>query len=191
MHNTTTIGESRRAGGEGHQPGGGDPGGKGQRRQLDINAIRKEFPILETTVYGYPLVYLDNAATTQKPLAVLKAMDDYYRTINSNVHRGVHYLSQRATDACEASRVTVADFINARHAYEVIFTRGTTESINLIAACFGKKFLKEGDSILISGMEHHSNIVPWQMICEEKKATLKVIPIDENGQLILDGLDRY
>ena len=181
MHNTATIGEDRRAGGEGH--------GKGESRRLDIETIRKDFPILETTVYGYPLVYLDNAATTQKPLAVLNAMDEYYRTINSNVHRGVHYLSQRATDACEASRVTVADFINARHAYEVIFTRGTTESINLIAACFGKKFLQEGDSILVSGMEHHSNIVPWQMICEEKKATLKVIPIDENGELILDGLD--
>ena len=183
MHNTATIGEDRRAGGEGHGKGDGS-------RRLDIDAIRKDFPILETTVYGYPLVYLDNAATTQKPLAVLNAMDDYYRTINSNVHRGVHYLSQRATDAVEAARVTVADFINARHTYEVIFTRGTTESINLIAACFGKKFLQEGDSILISGMEHHSNIVPWQMICEEKKATLKVIPIDENGELVLDGLDQ-
>jgi cysteine desulfurase / selenocysteine lyase len=197
MHNTATIGEARRAGGEGQRPGGEGPGGEDRRagekgdgiRRLDIDAIRKEFPILETTVYGYPLVYLDNAATTQKPLAVLNAMDEYYRTINSNVHRGVHYLSQQATDACEASRVRVADFINARHAYEVIFTRGTTESINLIAACFGKKFLHEGDSILISGMEHHSNIVPWQMICEEKKATLKVIPIDENGELVLDGLD--
>ncbi len=161
----------------------------GERRQLDIEKIRREFPILDTTVYGYPLVYLDNAATTQKPLAVLNAMEDYYRTINSNVHRGVHYLSQQATEACEASRRTVADFIGARYAHEVIFTRGTTESINLVASSFGKKFLQKGDSILVSGMEHHSNIVPWQMICEEKGATLKVIPIDENGELVLDSLD--
>jgi cysteine desulfurase/selenocysteine lyase len=195
MHNTATIGEGWWVGGEGQRPGSEGPGGEGHGKgdgapRLDIEAIRKDFPILETTVYGYPLVYLDNGATTQKPLAVLNAMDDYYRTINSNVHRGVHYLSQQATEACEASRVTVADFIHARHAHEVIFTRGTTESINLIAACFGKKFLQEGDSILISGMEHHSNIVPWQMICEEKKARLQVIPIDENGELVLDDLDR-
>lgn len=160
-----------------------------EARRLDIQEIRKDFPILDTTVYGYPLVYLDNAATTQKPLAVLNAMDEYYRTINSNVHRGVHYLSQQATEACEASRRKVADFIGARHAHEVIFTRGTTESINLVAASFGKKFLHKGDSILISAMEHHSNIVPWQMICEEKGASLKVIPIDENGELVLDSLD--
>jgi cysteine desulfurase/selenocysteine lyase len=158
--------------------------------RLDIQRVRKDFPILETTVHGYPLVYLDNAATTQKPLAVLNAMDDYYRTINSNVHRGVHYLSQTATEACEAARGIVARFIGARHEHEVIFTRGTTESINLVAACFGKKFLNEGDSILVSGMEHHSNIVPWQMVCEDRGATLKVIPIDENGELILDGLDQ-
>jgi cysteine desulfurase / selenocysteine lyase len=168
MHDTATIAESR---------------------QLDVEKIRRDFPILDTTVYGHPLVYLDNAATTQKPLAVLNAMDDYYRTINSNVHRGVHYLSQQATEACEASRVKVAEFLGARHAHEIIFTRGTTESINLVAASFGKKFLKPGDSILVSGMEHHSNIVPWQMICEERDATLKVIPIDGNGELVLDGLD--
>jgi cysteine desulfurase/selenocysteine lyase len=162
----------------------------GEEHRLDVAAIRKDFPILETTVYGYPLVYLDNAATTQKPLVVLGAMDEYYRTINSNVHRGVHHLSQQATEACEAARGIVAEFINARYAHEVIFTRGTTESINLVAACFGKRFLKEGDSILVSGMEHHSNIVPWQMICEEKKARLQVIPIDEHGELELEGLDR-
>jgi len=160
-----------------------------ESRKLDIEKIRKDFPILETTVYGHPLVYLDNAATTQKPIAVLKAMEEYYKTINSNVHRGVHYLSQQATEACEASRRTIAEFIGARYAHEVIFTKGTTESINLIAASFGKKFLKAGDSILVSGMEHHSNIVPWQMICEEKNATLKVIPVDENGELVLDDLD--
>ncbi|HEV2355302.1 MAG TPA: cysteine desulfurase [Puia sp.] len=158
-------------------------------RRLDIGKIRMDFPILTRTVHGYPLVYLDNAATTQKPVQVLDAMDEYYRTINSNVHRGVHYLSQQATDACEAVRALVAEFIHARHAHEVIFTRGTTGSINLVAACFGKRFLKAGDSVLVSGMEHHSNIVPWQMICEEKNAQLRVIPIDDQGQLVLDGLE--
>jgi cysteine desulfurase/selenocysteine lyase len=162
----------------------------GEGRRLDIAAIRKDFPILERTVYGYPLVYLDNAATTQKPVAVLEAMDEYYRTINANVHRGVHYLSQQATEACEAVRVLVAGFLNARHGHEVIFTRGTTESINLVAATFGKQFLRAGDSILVSGMEHHSNIVPWQMICEDHQARLQVIPIDENGELLLDGLEK-
>jgi cysteine desulfurase/selenocysteine lyase len=160
-----------------------------ENRKLDIEKIRKDFPILETTVYGHPLVYLDNAATTQKPIAVLTAMEEYYNTINSNVHRGVHYLSQQATEACEAARRKVAEFLGARYAHEIIFTKGTTESINLVAASFGKKFLKAGDSILVSGMEHHSNIVPWQMICEEKNASLKVIPIDENGELVLDDLD--
>jgi cysteine desulfurase/selenocysteine lyase len=162
---------------------------KEQSRMLNIEKVRKDFPILETTVYGQPLVYFDNAATTQKPIAVLKAMDEYYTTINSNVHRGVHYLSQQATEAYEGARAKVAEFLGARHPHEIIFTRGTTEGINLVAASFGKKFIKEGDSILVSGMEHHSNIVPWQMICEEKGATLKVIPIDENGELVLDGLD--
>ena len=159
-------------------------------RQLDIAKIRKDFPILEQTVFGHPLVYLDNAATTQKPVSVLKAMDDYYTTINSNVHRGVHHLSQLATDAYEDGRRKVAEYINARHTHEVIFTRGTTEAINLVAASFGKKFLKEGDCILVSGMEHHSNIVPWQLVAEERGAQLKVIPIDDNGELVLDGLDR-
>src|SRR6266702_6747745 len=121
-------------------------------RKLDIEKVRKDFPIRETTVYGHPLVYLDNAATTQKPLAVLKAMDEYYTTINSNVHRGVHHLSQQATDAFELSRKKVAEFIGARFAHEVIFTKGTTESINLVATTFGKKFLKEGGTILDSGM---------------------------------------
>ncbi|HEY4062893.1 MAG TPA: cysteine desulfurase [Puia sp.] len=162
---------------------------KKQSGILNIEKIRKDFPILETTVFGHPLVYLDNAATTQKPLAVLKAMDEYYTTINSNVHRGVHYLSQQATEAHEGARVRVAEFLGAKHTHEIIWTRGTTEGINLVASSFGKKFLKEGDSILISGMEHHSNIVPWQMICEERGATLKVIPLNENGELVLDGLD--
>jgi len=158
-------------------------------QKLDVERIRKDFPILQTTVYGYPLVYLDNAATTQKPWAVLKAIEQYYTTINSNVHRGVHYLSQRATDAYEAGRTRVAEFIGARHAHEIIFTRGTTEGINLIARSFGKKFLRAGDSVLTSGLEHHSNIVPWQMVCEERGATLKVIPVDGNGEWVLDGLD--
>lgn len=157
--------------------------------KLDIEAIRKDFSILAREVYGHPLVYLDNAATTQKPEQVLAAMDEYYHTINSNVHRGVHYLSQRATDAYEAARHTIAEFINARHTHEIIFTRGTSEAINLVAAVFGKKFLQPGDQILVSAVEHHSNIVPWQLIAEEKGATLKVIPVDEDGNLIIDELD--
>jgi len=156
---------------------------------LDVEKVRKDFPILDTLVFGHPLVYLDNAATTQKPEAVLKAMEEYYHTINSNVHRGVHHLSQQATDAYELARKKIAEYIGAKHAHEIIFTRGTTESINLVAYAFGKKFLKPGDSILTSGLEHHSNIVPWQLACEDRGATLKVIPIDENGELILDGLE--
>lgn len=150
--------------------------------------IREDFPILHTTVYGKDLVYLDNAATTQKPTAVLAAVEDYYKTCNSNVHRGVHLLSQRATAAYEEARHKVSKFINAAFTHEVIFTKGTTDGINLVASSFGKKFLHQGDSILISAMEHHSNIVPWQMICEERGATLKVIPMDENGVLQMDAL---
>ncbi|MDO6429898.1 cysteine desulfurase [Flavitalea sp. BT771] len=157
---------------------------------LDVEKVRKDFPILDTLVFGHPLVYLDNAATTQKPEAVLKAMEEYYHTINSNVHRGVHHLSQQATDAYELARKKIAEYIGAKHAHEIIFTRGTTESINLVAYTFGKKFLRPGDSILTSGLEHHSNIVPWQLACEDRGATLKVIPIDENGELILDGLEK-
>ena len=161
-----------------------------EHHDIDVEAVRSNFPILSTQVYGYPLVYLDNAATTQKPEAVLRAMDDYYHTINSNVHRGVHHLSQQATEAYEGARQKISGFINARHNHEIIYTRGTTESINLVASCFGRKFLKPGDSILVSAVEHHSNIVPWQMICEEKGASLKVIPVDDNGELILDDLER-
>ncbi len=156
--------------------------------KLNINQIRKDFPILDQKVYGKKLVYFDNGATTQKPVQVLNALDKYYREYNSNVHRGVHFLSQKATDAHEHARKNVAKYINAKFDHEIIFTRGTTESINLVASCFGKKFLHAGDSILISAMEHHSNIVPWQMICEEKGATLKVIPMDENGMLIMEEL---
>ncbi len=157
-------------------------------QQLQTNEIRKDFPLLDTTVYGRKLVYLDNAATTQKPLQVLQSMEDYYRRYNSNVHRGVHYLSQEATEAYEAARKTVAAYLNAQHTHEIIFTRGTTESINLVAATFGKSRLQQGDSIVISAMEHHSNIVPWQMVCEEKGATLRVIPMDHNGVLQLERL---
>lgn len=157
-------------------------------QKLDIEKVRKDFPILQTMVYGHPLVYLDNAATTQKPWAVIKAIENYYTTTNSNVHRGVHYLSQRATDAYEAARIKCANFIGAKHPYEIIYTRGTTDGINMVANCYARQYLREGDGILVSGMEHHSNIVPWQMFCEQYKARLKVIPIDENGEMILDDL---
>ncbi len=153
---------------------------------LDIKAIREDFPILSTKVYGKPLVYFDNAATSQKPWPVLKAIENYYTTLNSNVHRGVHYLSQHATDAFEEARRKTAAFINAAHDYEIIFTRGATESINLVAHSFGKAFVKKGDEIIISAMEHHSNIVPWQMLCEDWGATLRVIPMNEKGELQMD-----
>jgi cysteine desulfurase/selenocysteine lyase len=157
--------------------------------ELDVEKIRKDFPILQTKVYGHPLVYLDNAATTQKPLSVIKAMDDYYKEYNSNVHRGVHYLSQKATDAFEVVRRKVQAYINAKHEHEVIFTKGTTEAINLVASSFGKRFVNKGDSIIISSLEHHSNIVPWQLMCEERGATLKVIPINEKGELLVDAYE--
>ena len=156
---------------------------------LNIEKVRNDFPILQTKVYGKPLIYLDNAATTQKPLPVLEALNDYYTRYNSNVHRGVHFLSQQATEAYEVARRKIAGYLNARHEHEIIFTKGTTNSINLVAASFGKKFLKAGDEVLISAMEHHSNIVPWQLICEEKGASLKVIPINEQGELRMDAFD--
>ena len=151
---------------------------------------RNDFPILEQQIYGRPLVYFDNAATTQKPQVVIDAISRYYETINSNIHRGVHYLSQVATEEYEIARKRIQTFINAEHAYEVIFTRGTTESINLIASSFGKAFLQKDDEIIITEMEHHSNIVPWQMICEEKGAQLKVIPFDEEGVLEAEQLEK-
>lgn len=157
---------------------------------FDNQKIRKQFPILNQLVYNKPLIYFDNAATTQKPLRVINALNDYYIKINSNIHRGVHYLSQQATSAFEESRNSVKEFINARFSHEIIFTRGTTESINLVASSFAKKFLYAGDSILISTMEHHSNIVPWQLACEEKQAKLNVIPIREDGTLIISELEK-
>ena len=144
---------------------------------------------MEQQVYKKPLVYLDNAATTQKPQVVIDAMKRYYETINSNIHRGVHCLSQQATEEFEIARRCVQQFINAAHDYEVIFTRGATESINLVASCFGRTFIGEGDEIIISAMEHHSNIVPWQFLCEERGAKLKVLPFDDDGVLCLDQLE--
>jgi len=157
---------------------------------IDVEKVREDFPLLTRKIFGKPLVYFDNAATSQKPVAVLNALEEYYRKYNSNVHRGVHSLSQEATDAYEGARKKVADYINAKHDYEIIYTRGTTESINLVAATFARKFLKEGDAVLITAMEHHSNIVPWQLVCEEKGATLEVIAIDENGVLLMDDFDK-
>ncbi|SEM56239.1 cysteine desulfurase / selenocysteine lyase [Chitinophaga rupis] len=158
---------------------------------LDVARIRKDFPLLQqATVYGLPLVYFDNGATTQKPQVVLDTLEQYYTGYNSNVHRGVHHLSQKATDAYEEARKTAAAYINAQYSHEVIFTKGTTDSINLVASSFGRTFLQAGDVVLISAMEHHSNIVPWQMICEEKGAELKVIPINERGELLMDEFSR-
>lgn len=156
------------------------------QEMIDVNSLRKQFPALNQRVYGKPLVYLDNAATTQKPIAVIDALKKYYEEQNANIHRGVHFLSQQATEAFEESRNTVKNFIEAENAHEIIFTRGTTESINLVAASFGKQFLKPGDEVIISAMEHHSNIVPWQMACETHGAILKVIPINKQGELIVE-----
>lgn len=152
----------------------------------DIHKIRADFPILKMMVRNKPLVYLDNAATTHKPQQVLDSLNKYYSSMNSNIHRGVHYLSGVATDAFEQARVKVKDFINAGSEKEIIFTKGTTEGINLVANSFGRNNVKEGDEIIISNMEHHSNIVPWQLLCNEKKTKLKVIPIDDNGEIIFD-----
>lgn len=154
----------------------------------DVEAVRAAFPALQQTIYdGRPLVYLDNAATSQKPRAVLDRMAHYYAVENSNIHRGVHFLSQQATDAYENARQTIARFINAAHTHEVIFTRGTTEAINLVAASFGRTHVGKGDEIVISALEHHSNLVPWQMLCAEKDATLRIIPIHDDGSLDLDA----
>jgi cysteine desulfurase / selenocysteine lyase len=153
---------------------------------FDINKIRGDFPALHQLVYKRSLVYLDNAATTQKPKVVVDTLLDYYNRQNSNIHRGVHYLSQQATVAYEDARYEVQKFINAAYSHEIIFTHGTTESINLVASSFSKKFLNQGDEIIISAMEHHSNIVPWQLACEEKQAALKVIPFNDAGELDID-----
>ena len=152
-----------------------------------IDKIRNDFPILHQKVYNHPLIYFDNAASTQKPVAVIDAISNYYRKDNCNIHRGVHYLSQKATEAYEDTRKAVQAFINAPSSQEIIFTKGTTESINLIASSFGKKFISEGDEILISVLEHHSNFVPWQVLCQEKKAILKFIPVTPEGEFDMEG----
>lgn len=156
---------------------------------LDVKQIRKDFPILQQQVHGKPLVYFDNGATTQKPQVVIDAEARYYEEYNSNVHRGVHHLSQVATNAYEKARITIAGYINAADPHEVIFTSGTTAGINLVANTMSRSFLKAGDSVIISSMEHHSNIVPWQMACEDSGATLKVIPINERGELMMDAYE--
>lgn len=150
---------------------------------LDISKIRKQFPVLNQQVNGKPLVYLDNAATNQKPQRVIDALTSYYEKDNANIHRGIHTLAERATKAYETTRHSMQAFIGAKHVEEIIFTRGVTESINLVASSYGRAFLKAGDEIIISGMEHHSNIVPWQLICEEKGALLKVIPVNDIGEI--------
>ncbi len=158
-----------------------------QENMYDINKVRDSFPILSRTVYGKPLVYLDNGATTQKPLCVLDAMREEYLNVNANVHRGVHWLSQQATDLHEAAREAVRKFINARSTNEIVFTRGTTESLNLVASSFTEGCMKEGDEVIVSTMEHHSNIVPWQLQAQRRGIVLKVIPMTEEGVLDLDA----
>jgi len=166
--------------GETAQPAGG----------YDVDKIREDFPILHQTVAGKPLVYLDNAATTQKPRAVIDALTHYYLTDNANIHRGLHHLSERATRAYEEARGKVQRFIHAADAKEIVFVRGATEGINLVAQSFGRRQVGAGDEVVISAMEHHSNIVPWQILCEEKGATLRVVPIDDRGELILDEYEK-
>ena len=156
----------------------------------NVEDIRQDFPILQREVYGRPLVYLDNAATTQKPRSVVEAISNEYFSTNANVHRGVHFLSQKATDLHEAARERVRQFINARSTAEVLFTRGTTESLNLVASSFGEAFLKEGDEVIVSVMEHHSDIVPWQLLRERKGIVIRVIPMDDSGRLDLEAYER-
>ena len=156
----------------------------------DIQKIREDFPILDREVYGKPLIYLDNGATTQKPRQVVEAITDEYYSVNANVHRGVHFLSQQATELHEASRETVRCFINARSSNEIVFTRGTTESINLLASSFADSQMKEGDEVIVSVMEHHSNIVPWQLQAARKGIVLKVIPMNDRGELLLDEYEK-
>lgn len=158
---------------------------------IDVEKIRKEFPVLHQQVNGRELVYLDNAATNQKPKRVIDALVEYYSGYNANIHRGIHTLAEKATKAYEQTRETAMDFIHAASSEEIIFTRGVTESINLVAATYGKAFVNEGDEIIISALEHHSNIVPWQFVCEEKKATLKVIPVTAEGELDLSVFKQH
>lgn len=163
--------------------------GKG-RFSLDVERIREDFPILKRQIHGHPLVYLDNAATSQKPQVVIDAVDRYYSEENSNIHRGIHFLSEQATCAYEDTRVKVRDFLNISDTREIIFVRGTTEGINLVAQSYGRTFIKKGDEIIISAMEHHSNIVPWQILCGQVGATLRVIPINHDGEILLGEYEK-
>ncbi len=158
--------------------------------KLSIDQIREQFPILHQKVNGKPLIYFDNAATSQTPKRVIDALTGYYNLDNANIHRGIHALAERATSAYEETRKVVSSFINSNEVEEVIFTKGTTEGINLVAQSYGRKFLKEGDEIIITGMEHHSNIVPWQLLCKQTGATLKVVPIADNGELLFDEFEK-
>jgi cysteine desulfurase/selenocysteine lyase len=157
---------------------------------LDVERIRKDFPILHQEVHGRPLVYLDSAATSQKPQVVLDALADYYARDNANVHRGVHQLSERATEAYEGARARIQRFLNAAHPREIVFVRGTTEGINLVAQTYGRRMVGPGDEVIITALEHHSNIVPWQMLCEETGATLRVVPIDDAGEVDVDAYEQ-
>jgi cysteine desulfurase / selenocysteine lyase len=165
-------------------PAGGD------RPRLDVEALRRGFPILARKIHGHPLVYLDNAATTQKPESVIEAVADMYRRSYANIHRGVHALSVEATDAYEQAREKVRAFVNAAETGEIVFVRGTTEAINLVAQTFGRQRVGEGDEVVVTALEHHSNIVPWQLLCDEKKARLKVLPIDRSGDVCVEELER-
>jgi len=160
------------------------------KMKYDVNKIREDFPILKKRVHDKNLVYLDNAATTQKPTYVIDRVNKYYTTMNANIHRGVHALSQEATEAFEGARIQIKQFINALGKNQIIFTRGTTESINLVASSYGRANVKEGDEIIISHMEHHSNIVPWQLLCKEKNAKLRIIPINDNGELMYEEFEK-
>lgn len=160
------------------------------QQAFDVEAIRADFPILERTVYGKPLVYLDNGASAQKPKPVVDALTNYLLHEHANIHRGVHYLSQHATTKYEEARTKVAGWIHAKHAHEVIFTRGTTDGINLVASSYGRTFLQAGDEVIITHMEHHSNLVPWQMICEQRGAKLRVVPVTDSGELVLEEYEK-
>jgi cysteine desulfurase / selenocysteine lyase len=164
--------------------------GRTRGQAFDVARVRKDFPILGQVVNGKPLIYLDNAATTQKPQAVIDAVSGFYSGYNSNIHRGLHYLSQRATEAYEEARHKIARFLNAGEDREVVFVRGTTEAVNLVAHAYGRPHVGPGDEVLVTAMEHHSNIVPWQILCQEKGARLRVAPIDDDGELILDELEK-
>src|SRR5438067_130950 len=166
------------------------PRDTGQAAGLDVRKLRRDFPILAQKIHGKPLVYLDNAATTQKPRRVLDVLEHYYTHDNANVHRAVHLLSERATRAYEEARVKVQHFVHAAESHEIIFTRGTTEAINLVAQTYGRQHVGAGDEIVLSHLEHHSNIVPWQLVCEEKGAMLRIVPLNERGEFRLDEYEK-